>query len=109
MEPAKKPTKQTKRVTTGRLNIWLSHEDKQAIATKAKQANLSITDYVVRAALEKEIAVKPTAALPELYELQKIGFNLNQAVRLGNTHKSWVQEIEVIVGQIKAILDVHKG
>jgi uncharacterized protein (DUF1778 family) len=104
-----KLSKPTTRKADARLTIRLSAADKQAIVGKALSANLGVAEYVVQAALGQEIQAKATAALPELFELQKIGVNLNQAVRLANTQKIWVREIEAIVITIKALLHVHQG
>lgn len=94
-----------------RLNIWLSQDDKTKIEEKAKRANLSLTDYVLTAALERELP-PPKAdqvALPELYELQKIGLNLNQAVRWAHQRQAWAEEIEPLIHQIKHLLHVYQS
>lgn len=101
--------KTTNRTADARLTIRLSTADRLAIIKRAADANIGVAEYMVRATLEQEIRIKPTAALPELFELMKIGTNLNQAVRLANTHKIWVREIEEIAIQIKAIINVHQG
>lgn len=101
--------KPTNRTADARLTIRLSVADKEAIVRKALAANIGVADYVVQAALGQSVQAKARAALPELFELQKIGVNLNQAVRLANAQKRWVQEIEEIVIKIKALLDVHQS
>lgn len=101
--------KTTNRRAAARLTIRLSVAAKEAIVSKALAANIGVADYVVQAALGQQVRAKAAAALPELFELQKIGVNLNQAVRLANTQKVWVSEIEAIVIKIKALLDVHQG
>lgn len=103
------PNKTTNRRAAARLTIRLSVADKEAIVGKALAANIGVADYVVQAALGQPVRAKATAALPELFELQKIGVNLNQAVRLANTQTIWVQEIEAIVVKIKALLNVYQG
>jgi uncharacterized protein (DUF1778 family) len=101
--------KTTNRTADARLTIRLSVADKEAIVSKALAANTGVADYIVQAALGQPVRAKARVALPELFELQKIGVNLNQAVRLANTQKRWVQEIEAIVSHIKALLDVHQS
>ena len=66
-----------------KLSIRISEEDLQRIYHKAQQAKLSLTDYVTRCCLEKQITV--IEGLDEVVRQQKaIGRNLNQLTTLAN-------------------------
>lgn len=66
-----------------KLSIRISEEDLQRIHHKAQQAKLSLTDYVTRCCLGKQITV--IEGLDEVVRQQKaIGRNLNQLTTLAN-------------------------
>ena len=70
-------------VKNKKLSIRISEEDLQRIYHKAQQAKLSLTDYVTRCCLEKQITV--IEGLDEVVRQQKaIGRNLNQLTTLAN-------------------------
>ena len=65
------------------MSIRISEADLQKIHHKAEQAKLSLTDYVTRCCLGKQIAV--IEGLDEVVRQQKaIGRNLNQLTTLAN-------------------------
>lgn len=65
------------------MSIRISEVDLQKIHHKAQQAKLSLTDYVTRCCLEKQITV--IEGLDEVVRQQKaIGRNLNQLTTLAN-------------------------
>ena len=65
------------------MSIRISEENLQKIRTKAQQAKLSLTDYVTRCCLGKQITV--IEGLDEVVRQQKaIGRNLNQLTMLCN-------------------------
>ena len=65
------------------MSIRISDADLQKIHHKAQQAGLSITDYVTRCCLGKQITV--IDGLDEVVRQQKaIGRNLNQLTTLAN-------------------------
>ena len=65
------------------MSIRISEEDLQIIHYKAGQAKLSLTDYVTRCSLGKQITV--IEGLDEVVRQQKaIGRNLNQLTTLAN-------------------------
>ena len=59
------------------LTIRLTPGEKDTIVQKAKQANMTLTDFVVAAALSAQIHVAEDTK-PLLTELKRIGNNLNQ-------------------------------
>lgn len=65
------------------MSIRISEENLQKIRRKAEQAKLSLTDYVTRCCLGKQITV--IEGLDEVVRQQKaIGRNLNQLTTLAN-------------------------
>lgn len=61
------------------LTIRVTQNEKDAILRKAKQADMSLTNYLVTAALSAEIHVSENLR-PAITELKRIGNNLNQIV-----------------------------
>ena len=59
------------------LTIRVTLGEKDAILQKAKQADMSLTDYLVTSALSTQIFVAEDLK-PALTELKRIGNNLNQ-------------------------------
>ena len=63
------------------------------IKTKANKAKMSLTDFLISTALQKEINVIEDLK-PLLYELKSIGRNLNQLTTLANMGK--LREVNLI-------------
>lgn len=59
------------------LTIRVTPGEKDAILRKAKQADMSLTDYLVASALSTQIFVAEDLK-PAITELKRIGNNLNQ-------------------------------
>jgi len=59
------------------LTIRVTPSEKDSILRKAKQADMSLTDYLVTSALSTQIFVAEDLK-PALTELKRIGNNLNQ-------------------------------
>ena len=59
------------------LTIRVTSSEKDAILRKAKQADMSLTDYLLTSALSTQIFVAEDLK-PALTELKRIGNNLNQ-------------------------------
>ena len=71
---------------TERLQLRVSSEEKEAIAQKAADANMSIADYIVAlSANQKIIDAKIIAQL--ILEVRRIGVNVNQIAAVANTQK----------------------
>lgn len=62
------------------IQLRVSPEDKAMIAAKARGCNLSVSAYLRKLALEHELQSSFDAAA--IRQLQRIGRNLNQAVKL---------------------------
>lgn len=68
---------------TSILTARLTPAEKAAIERKAKQANMTVTDYIVKCAMGKNVL--PIQNLePILSELKAQGRNLNQLTKLAN-------------------------
>ncbi len=71
---------------TERLQLRVSSEEKEAIAQKAADANMSISDYIVAlSANQKIIDAKIIAQL--ILEIRRIGVNVNQVAAVANYQK----------------------
>ena len=71
---------------TERLQLRVSSEEKEDIAQKAADANMSIADYIVAlSANQKIIDAKIIAQL--ILEIRRIGVNVNQVAAVANYQK----------------------
>ena len=68
---------------TAILTARLTPAEKAAIERRAKQANMTVTDYIVKSALSKNVRQTDELA-PILSELKAQGRNLNQLTKLAN-------------------------
>lgn len=88
------------------MSIRISEENLQKIHRKAEQAKLSITDYVTRCCLGKQITV--IEGLDEVVRQQKaIGRNLNQLTTLANMGRIravYLEELTQQYGQVSGLL-----
>lgn len=65
------------------LTARLTPAEKSAIERRAQQANMTVTDYIVKCALGKNVRQTDELA-PILSELKAQGRNLNQLAKLAN-------------------------
>ena len=65
------------------LSIRLTAEEKEALTKKAKEADLSMTDYILRCSSRKKIRVVNMEKV--IVELKRIGNNINQITRRINS------------------------
>ena len=65
------------------ISIRLTTEEKEEIIAKAKQANMTLTDYLIECSRNTEITVTDLSEV--LIELKRIGNNLNQIARKANS------------------------
>ena len=68
---------------TAILTARLTPAEKSAIERRAQQANMTVTDYIVKCALGKNVRQTDELA-PILSELKAQGRNLNQLAKLAN-------------------------
>ena len=84
------------------MSIRISEENLQKIRTKAQQAKLSLTDYVTRCCLGKQITV--IEGLDEVVRQQKaIGRNLNQLTTLANMGRIGTVYLEELTRQYSQV------
>ena len=80
------PLQRMSKNRTERLQLRVSSEEKEAIAQKAADANMSIADYIVAlSANQKIIDAKIIAQL--ILEIRRIGVNVNQVAAVANYQK----------------------
>lgn len=84
------------------LNIRISTKDLENIKQKSKKANLTITDYVTKCALNKKIYVYD-GYKEFLDELRRIGVNVNQIARSCNTSTSSNPNLVVFQRELHSI------
>ena len=78
----------------------MTAEEKKEIAAKAKQAQMSLTDYLIDCSRKTTIKVTDLSAI--LAELKHIGNNLNQIARKVNSRRFFFAKFDsVIEGQRK--------
>ena len=81
-----------------KLSIRISEQDLAAIHRKANTANLSVTDYVTRSCLNKQIIV--VDGLENIIREQKaIGKNLNRLTLLCNMGRVSVADLSEVKGE----------
>jgi len=87
-----------------RLIFRVSPHEKTLVVNKARRAKLSVSDFCRKAVLEKEI--KHIEGLTEhLYELNKIGNNINQIAVAANQGRDVAPTMAAIKSRICQTLD----
>ena len=75
------PTKKTER-----LQLRLSPEEKEMLTKKAADSRMTVSDYIANLVANKK--VETVKAIPALiYEIRKIGVNINQIAHIGNSQR----------------------
>lgn len=70
----------------------ITDKDLNTIKQKAKKAKMTVTDYITKSALDKNIVI--IDGLPEIVtQLKKIGNNLNQLTML--SHQGGIKEVNL--------------
>ena len=78
----------------------MTAEEKKEIAAKAKQAQMSLTDFLIDCSRKTTIKVTDLSSI--LAELKRIGNNLNQIARKANSRRFFFAKFNsVIEGQRK--------
>ena len=82
------------------LSIRLTAKEKKEIAAKAKQAQMTLTDYLIECSRNTEINAIDLSEV--LVEMKRIGNNLNQIARKANSKRFFFGKLDsVIEGQRK--------
>lgn len=94
-------TQKPKKIKDKVLIVRISHEDKKRIAQLARQANISMSEFLLSIALRRKlppakIDVDTYATLAQmLWEINKIGNNFNQLVKTCHVTKQIGEPIVV--------------
>ncbi len=86
------------------LSIRLTAEEKQALKKKADQANLSMTDYLLRCSSRKKIRVINMSKV--VVEIKRVGNNLNQITRRINSGDFKSYNFEKVIEEQRKIYDL---
>ncbi len=88
------------------IHIRLTKDDYDDIKQRSQKANLTMTDYMMKSALNKKIVV--IVGYKEVFnEIRKIGININQIARkcnIGFIQQSDIEEIQTYMEQIWQLL-----
>ncbi len=89
---------------TEKMNFRVSAEEKKRIQSRSAKAKMNTSMYCRDLVLSKEIVV--IEGLPELvYELNKIGTNVNQIAFVLNSNKQGNIDLKCIRHQLDEVLD----
>ncbi len=92
------------------LHIRLTKENYDEIKERSQKANFTMTDYILKSALNKKIVV--IVGYQEIFnEIRKIGINVNQIARkynMGLEQQSDISEIQKYMEQIWQLLRYSK-
>ena len=89
-----------KRKRNQTISIRLTTEEKKEIITKAKQAQMTLTDYLITCSRNTNITVTDPSEV--LVELKRIGNNINQIARKINSKRFFFGKFDSVVeGQRK--------
>lgn len=87
---------------TDRIEIRVTPEEKTSIYLKSKQANKSVSEYLIKSAIQNEIVI--INDLPEMItELRRIGNNINQLTKLANSRIITCVELEGIKKELNSL------
>lgn len=88
------------------IHIRLTKDDYDYLKQRSQKANLTMTDYMMKSALNKKIVV--IVGYKEIFnEIRKIGININQIARkcnMGLIQQSDIEEIQTYMEQIWQLL-----
>ena len=89
-----------KRKRNQTISIRLTIEEKKEIITNAKQAQMTLTDYLITCSRNTNITVTDLSEV--LVELKRIGNNINQIARKINSKRFFFGKFDSVVeGQRK--------
>jgi uncharacterized protein (DUF1778 family) len=86
------------------LSIRLTAEEKESLKKKAEQANLSMTDYLLRCSSRKKIRVVNMSKV--IVEMKRVGNNLNQITRKINAGDFKSYNFEKVIEEQRKIYDL---
>ena len=88
-----------------RLEIRLSPTEKEKILTKAEQAHMTVSGYIIALSENKKITVAEN--IPQLLlEITRIGTNINQIAHIGNSqrfvYREQLEEVIRLMNDVKS-------
>ena len=85
----------------------MTEKDGQTLRARAKQAGLKLPEYIRQMLITGEVIVQeaPVVDFSIVYELKKIGTNLNQIARVANTTERIKKTLEANIAKLDGILD----
>jgi len=93
-----------------RKEIRMHPDELNLFTAKAKRAGLSVSEFLRRAGKNVEIKAPPSGAdLEEVRALNKIGININQAVRKLNSMNKLDPSFAASLARLNAYLDKAEG
>ena len=85
------------------ISIRLTTEEKKEIVSKAKQAQMTLTDYLIECSRNTEITVTDLSKV--LVDLKRIGNNLNQIAKKVNSRRFFFGNFNSIIEGQRIIYD----
>ena len=85
------------------LTFRLTTAEKKEIVSKAKKANMTITDYVLECSRNTRITVTDLSEV--LVQLKRIGNNLNQIAKKVNSRLFFYPKLDSVIEGQKKIYD----
>ena len=77
---------------TERLQLRLTPEEKENLLSKAAEARMTVSDYIANLLENKKVQLEKN--IPALiYEINKIGVNINQIAYIGNSQRYVNEEL----------------
>ena len=73
------------------------------MTAKAKQAQMSLTDYLIACLRQTEIKVTDLSGI--LVELKRIGNNVNQLARKANSRRIFYPKFDSVAAELRTIYD----
>ena len=71
---------------TERLQLRLTPAEKEKLTEKAAEARMSVSDYVAEL-IDKKKVINEKTIFSLIYEIRKIGVNINQIAYIGNSQR----------------------
>jgi hypothetical protein len=101
------PRNNTNARRTRRLIVRLSDEDLAAIRTNAREASVSVSEYVRRVAVEGRIVRMQESGygMALASQLKRVGNNLNQLMPIAHLNGELPPELAAVCRQLEAIFD----
>ena len=84
------------------IGIRVTKQEKERLIKKSQKAEMSLSEYIIEQALEKDIVVVE-GVKNLVYELRKIGNNINQLTRLANSGMIKVVYLDEAKKELKKI------